>query len=108
MSAFIELFDRTYPAVRTALTTLPIDGDRRDDVLAASYLEVWWLAGCRTEPGLDVVEWIIGIARRRIGDTRLGPTSPVEPVEAAGRTPGYALRELAALLCRPVGTLEPG
>jgi hypothetical protein len=92
-SAFIELFDRTAVAVRTAL---PPGAGQWDEILAATYLEVWWLAGCHTGRDLDAVEWITGIARRRIAEVRIG----------AGHSPsGYARLELAALLRRPVDDL---
>jgi hypothetical protein len=100
-SAFAELYDRTSPAVRTAVAALSPDAGQRDEVIAASYLEVWWLAGCHTGHDLDAVEWITGIARRRIVDAGIGG----RPSSGGGTSPGYARLELAALLRRPADEL---
>ncbi|MEU8659406.1 hypothetical protein [Actinoplanes philippinensis] len=101
VSAFAQIIDRTSPAVQDLLTALPIDEGQRVELLAATYLEVWWLAGCHTESGLDVVEWIIDIARRRIADAPVSPGSSGETRDPGTARPGYASLELAALLRRP-------
>jgi hypothetical protein len=106
--AFAELFDRTSAEVRAVLAALPVGTGRRQEILAASYLEVWWLAGCHTGPVPDVVEWITGIARRKFAEAHAGGEPSSEPVGAGRTAPaGYALRELAALLRRPVAGLVP-
>lgn len=98
---------RTPLKIYRELRRRPIDDGRREDVLAASYLEVWWLAGRHTDP-FDIVEWIVGIARRRLPDACLGPDSPTAPVKTGGPVPGYASQELAAMLHRTVDIPEPG
>ncbi|MEU4419920.1 hypothetical protein AB0F81_04790 [Actinoplanes sp. NPDC024001] len=98
--AFVALFDRTSPAVSAEVAGLLPGTGQRCEVLAASYLEVWWLAGCHTEPGIDVVEWVKAIARRRIADIHISAEwDGVRP------RPSYAQLELAGLLRRPVDDL---
>ncbi|GIF43386.1 hypothetical protein [Actinoplanes xinjiangensis] len=104
-AAFIQLFDRTSAVIRTVVETLPLSAVQRDEILAASYLEVWWLAGCHIDPDLDVVEWITGIVRRRVAELRIGGRPLSEPRTAGGSPHGYARLELAALLHRPVDDL---
>ncbi|WP_433832472.1 hypothetical protein ACQP2E_16225 [Actinoplanes sp. CA-015351] len=98
--AFAALFDRTQADVRAVLSVLPPGSGQRDEVLAATYLEVWWLAGCHSEPDVDVVAWLFGIAQRRMAELRCR----VDGVVANPR-PSYAQLELAALLGRPVSSL---
>ncbi|MEV4277017.1 hypothetical protein [Actinoplanes xinjiangensis] len=105
--AFIELFDRTTATIRTVVAALPLGAAQRDEILAASYLEVWWLAGCHTDPDMDAIEWITGIVRRRFAELRIGGESLSEPRSAGGSPHGYARPELAALLHRPVDELMP-
>lgn len=93
--AFEELFTRTSGPVRAVLATLAVDAGQVAEILAASYVEVWWLAGCHTEPGVDAVGWITGIARRRAAEAGNAP--------AQASPYGYARLELAALLRHPVG-----
>ena len=102
-NAFAVLYDRTSNAVRAELAALSPEAGRRNEVLAASYLEVWWLAGCHPAPGpeLDVLLWIIGVVRRRIAETRAATGGT-----PAGRVrPSHAELELATLLQRPVTSL---
>ena len=95
--AFAELFVRTSQVVRDELVALPPGSGRRNAVFAATFLEVWWLAGCRPDPRLAVRDWILGIVRRRIADAGAGAAS------APGRAaePSYAELELVALLGGP-------
>ncbi|WP_328459588.1 hypothetical protein OHA21_27495 [Actinoplanes sp. NBC_00393] len=93
--AFLILLDRTSAAVHAVLAELP-PGYSRDEIFAASYLEVWWLAGCHIGPDLDVAAWITGIARRRIADVRTGPRPDRDQQQ-----PGYAQLEFAAMFHRP-------
>ncbi|MEU4427393.1 hypothetical protein AB0F81_42780 [Actinoplanes sp. NPDC024001] len=95
--AFLALVDRTSAAVRAVLAEIP-PGHGRNEILAASYLEVWWLAGCHLEADLDVTAWITGIARRRVADAGIDP-----PAQGERLGPGYAELEFAALFRRPVG-----
>jgi hypothetical protein len=41
------------------------DPGRAAAIVTATYVEVWWLAGCQTDPDADVVRWIREIAERR-------------------------------------------
>lgn len=97
LPAFAALFDRTSGAVRAELASL--SGTAAfSHVLASSYLEVWWLAGCHRAPGIDATSWIISIVRRRLGEAlRAMPGSP---------RPSYSELEMAALLRRPVSDLS--
>lgn len=100
--AFVALFDRTSGAARAELAAGLPDDRRVSEVLAATYVEVWWLAGCRREPETDGASWIAGILRRRITDAgRLVG----RPAALTGSRLSYAELELAALLQRPVDHL---
>jgi hypothetical protein len=90
--AFDALFTRTLPAARAVLTTHLPGADRAGEVLAASYVEVWWLAGCHRAPEVDVTTWITGIVRRRAAELPAGE----------GPRPSYAELEFAAILRRSV------
>ena len=90
--AFAMLFARTSEAARAELAAhLPSVG-RAGEVLAASYVEVWWLAGCHCSPDVDVTGWITGIVRRRVAELPAW----------GGPRPSYAELEFAAILRRPV------
>ena len=102
--AFVVLFDRTAATVGAGLTTRLGDPNKRTAILAATYVEVWWLAGCRSGAESDVSEWI-----RRILDRRVADADRATAQQADGEPrPGYAERELACLLDRPVERLWPG
>jgi hypothetical protein len=103
MPAFITLFDRTVEAVHAQVAAgVPEDG-RISEILAASYVEVWWLAGCRPAPEADVAGWITGIVRRRVADVGRGRAPHRE-----GLRPSTAELELASLLARPPGHFWQG
>ena len=90
--AFATLFARTSAAARAELVARLPDAGRADEILAASYVEVWWLAGCHRAPEVDVTTWITGIVRRRAAEL---PTWE-------GPRPSYAELEFAAILRRSV------
>ncbi|WP_052720957.1 hypothetical protein [Actinoplanes rectilineatus] len=100
--AFRALVERTSVAVGALLAELLPDCAWRDEILAATYLEVWWLAGCRIQPDVDATDWIVAIARRRAVETR----TDLEPDGEGPRT-GYAQREFATLLRSPAGPPRP-
>ena len=102
--AFVALFDRTVEAVRAELAALSDDA-RFGQVLASTYVEVWWLAGCHRAPGIDATDWLTGIVRRRIDDALRGTTRQGMDPAAQGPRPSYSELEMAALLRRPVGNL---
>lgn len=108
--AFVLLFDLTSGSVRAELVSRLPDADQAAVVFAATYVEVWWLAGCRSGSEIDVVQWVRQILYRRVADAHPG-AGRHRPPAAAGPgddpRPSYAERELAALLGRPVETLWP-
>jgi DNA-directed RNA polymerase specialized sigma24 family protein len=96
--AFRALVERTSMAVSAVLADLVSDREGRDEILAATYLEVWWLAGCHIQPDVDATNWIVGIARRRAAESH----ADLVPDRERPRT-GYAQLEFATLLRRPAG-----
>jgi hypothetical protein len=111
--AFVSLFDRTSDAVRAELALRLSDVDRAATVFAATYVEVWWLAGCHSGPELDAMEWIRQILRRRIADVEPNagqrlrmPPAASDPAVVDLR-PSCAQLELASLLGRPIARLWP-
>jgi hypothetical protein len=98
--AFVALFDRTSEAVRSQLAADLTETGLIRRVLAASYVEVWWLAGCHRAPDVDVIGWIAGIARRRTSEAVRVPADA-----ALGPRPTYAELEIVALLRRPLDRL---
>ena len=104
-AAFVALFDRTSATARAELASLP-DNAQSGRILAASYVEVWWLAGCHRAPEADATIWVTGIVRRRVEEalrsTRPGVDPPLtDPISS------YSELEIATLLRRPLGDL-PG
>jgi hypothetical protein len=97
VTAFRILVDRTAEHVRAALTELQLGRGGQDEILAATYLEVWWLAGCHDQPNTDVVGWIVGIAKRRAAKiaTDCGPDSE-------GTRTRHAQVEFAMLFHHPI------
>jgi hypothetical protein len=98
--AFVALFDRTSESVRVLLAADLTDAGQIRRILAASYIEVWWLAGCHQARDADVIGWITGIARRRTTEAVRVPADAV-----SGPRPTYAELELMALLRRPLDRL---
>lgn len=103
--AFVALFDRTSGAALAELAGGFPGGGRAGEILAASYVEVWWLAGCHRTPEVDVTSWITGIVRRRMADAARGTPRHGGHAAWEGPRPSYAELEVAALLRRPVGHL---
>jgi hypothetical protein len=107
---FVAVFDRTSEVVRAEVDALVLPGwTRADEVFAASYVEVWWLAGCHAAPPVDILRWITSIVRRRLADAQ--PPQPRAtnagwpPGAIPASRPSYAELELAALLGRPIDHL---
>ena len=105
--AFVSLFDRTSPAIRAELASRLPDVDRAAPVFAATYMEVWWLAGCHSDPDLDAVGWIRQILCRRIADLDLRAGPPTAADVATVLRPSCAELELASLLGQPVTRVRP-
>ena len=102
--AFALLFDRTAAVIAADLTTRIPDPRQRIAILAGTYVEVWWLAGCAGHAGADVTGWITGILDRRVTDACRAGGPRVQDWPGPGRVE----LELADLLGRPPGDLWPG
>jgi hypothetical protein len=109
--AFVLLFDRTADAIAAELAARLPEPGQRLPIFAATYVEAWWLAGCRgTVP--DVTHWLKRILDRRIADAHLTAAHGVDGKLPPGRVdgklpPGRAELELADLLGRPIALLWP-
>ncbi|MFD1364356.1 hypothetical protein [Actinoplanes sichuanensis] len=101
--AFAALVDRTAEILAADLTARLTEPRQRTAILAATYVEVWWLAGRRSDADADVKQWIGRILERRIADSCRVPTG------RAHHEPGHsrAEHELADLLDRPIDDLWP-
>ncbi|MEU4557500.1 hypothetical protein AB0F72_03880 [Actinoplanes sp. NPDC023936] len=106
--AFAILFDHTRDIVRSRIDSRLPDPRSVGAVFAATYVEVWWLAGCRTGRDEDVVAWINQIVGRRIADAR-PPSAPPERTsdEAVDFQYSRSVLELSSLLGRPADPLTP-
>jgi hypothetical protein len=113
-AAFVMLFDQTCGPVRDTLAARLPDPHWVSAVLAATYVEVWWLAGCRAGRHGEAVAWIDAIVQRRIGEVLRSEGRSDLSVSASGTAAvraRYAVLELAALLGRPAendGGHRPG
>jgi hypothetical protein len=92
-AAFTALYDDTFNCLRDGLDLRLGDTAWADGVLAATYVEIWWLAGGHTHPASDAVAWMNDIVERRVAE---GPpvswcaeTGPAHLVRK-GRTGGPA------------------
>jgi len=82
----------------------PAPGARpRVQILAATYVEVWWLAGCHRGEEPDVWRWIRGILDRRIADAHRATSRHLE----GEPRPSRSELELADLLSQPIDRLWP-
>jgi hypothetical protein len=108
--AFVTLFDHTRDTVRAGIDSRLRDPQSAAAVFAATYVEVWWLAGCHTGPDVDVIAWIDRIVERRSAEAGPDPDPPApseEPGPADAADPQHlrAALELSSLLGRPVDPL---
>ncbi|WIM97324.1 hypothetical protein ACTOB_000832 [Actinoplanes oblitus] len=101
--AFAALFDRTAKDLAADLTARLPEPRQRIAILAATYVELWWLAGCRSDAESDTAQWINRIMDRRIADWRRDPAVPPHHESGLSR----AEHELAELLGRPIEDLWP-
>ena len=102
VTAFAALFDRTSEAARAELAAgLPGAGE----ILAASYVEVWWLAGCLRTSKTDATGWITGIVRRRAAEAGRAIQRQGRAAALEDPRPSPAELEVASLLRRPVDRL---
>jgi hypothetical protein len=111
-NAFVELFDRLSGPLRDGLGARLADPPCAEIIITATFVEVWWLAGCHSGPETDVVAWINRIVDRRVGELRPLAAQFVYQADFSQLTPGVlatmrarrAELELAALLGRPDDT----
>lgn len=76
-NAFAELFDRVSGPLSSGLRSQVPDPVRAAGIVAGTFVEVWWLAGCHVAADTDVLAWINEIVRRRVADSRSpGPGAP--------------------------------
>ena len=95
--AFTRLYDALLPDVTAIVRPLQQDPGRRDEVVAATFVEAWQSADLYTKPGTDVAAWIDGIAARRAAESDDPESYPSNAVYPPGT-------ELGALLeTRPSG-----
>lgn len=97
--AFASLYERSVDLVRQDLAAELPDSRQAAGVLAHTYVEVWWLAGCYTGTGTNVVPWIRQIAGRRAVEARMLGKRRSDAADPP--SPTIAERELAALLGEP-------
>lgn len=101
--AFAGLVDRTAKKLAADLAARLAEPRPRTVILAATYVEVWWLAGCRSDADADVAQWISRILERRIADSCRVSTDRAHHDPEHSR----AEHELAGLLDRPIDDLWP-
>lgn len=68
--AFRTLYERFHRPVETHVRHLPLAADV-PSIVAATFVEVWWLA--RHHTGTEVRGWVLGIADRRAADRHGSP-----------------------------------
>jgi len=64
--AFVELFDLLSGPLYDRLRSRLSDPPRAAAIITATFVEVWWLAGCHAGPDADVMMWINLIVERRV------------------------------------------
>ena len=77
--AFVELFDQCSHLVAADVREQVPDRPRVAGVLAGTFVEVWWLAGCHVDPDTDVMMWLGEIVQRRIADCRPAAAPSSDP-----------------------------
>jgi DNA-directed RNA polymerase specialized sigma24 family protein len=104
-SALAELYRIVSADVRVQVEhTLPDPGDV-DAVMAATFVEVWWLARGHAGSHLDVRVWIRAIASRRAGDRHRNNAAGGSPDHVSGSctrrdaTVSQVQDETTAMMC---------
>lgn len=69
-SAFVMLYDAMSSHVRRQALAELSSGNAADAVVAATFLQVWWLAPLHNPDDADAPAWITAIAAGRIADRR--------------------------------------
>ena len=100
-AAFVELFDRLSGPLYDRLRSRLSDPPRAAATITATFVEVWWLAGCHAGPDADVMVWINQIVERRVKKSEPTAAMVTGPAGLASVGSRSADLELAALLGRP-------
>jgi DNA-directed RNA polymerase specialized sigma24 family protein len=92
-NAFVLLYDATSGQVRQQVRAALSAGDAVDAVVAATFLQVWWLAPLYNPDDADVPAWISAIVSGRIADRQRNAvfTPPAADVPEQQRVPWSAL-----------------
>lgn len=92
-TAFVLLYDAMSGRVRRQVAAAMASGDAVDAVVAATFLQVWWLAPLYRSDDADVPAWISGIAASRIADRQANamPMQSHAEVDAQQRSPSSEL-----------------
>lgn len=91
-SAFAVLYDAMSSQVRGQALAALSSGDAVDAVVAATFLQVWWLAPLYNPDRADVATWISAVAAERIADRRRhAPAPSAADVDAQQRSPWSVL-----------------
>ncbi len=112
-TAFVALYDAMVSQVRQQATAELSAGDAVDAVVAATFLQVWWLAPLYYAEDTDVPAWISAIAAGRIADRRRNAVfTPVVAGPAHERLPWSVLsgaydETVAVVLARLLGRRGP-
>ncbi len=80
--AFALLYDALSGEVRQQVRAVLSAGDAVDAVVAATFLQVWWLAPLQDPDDEDVPAWICAIASGRIADRQRNAMSTPPVVHA--------------------------
>ena len=76
--AFAEFIEHVSGPVGRRVRRQVADPHRFADIVAGTFIEVWWLAGGHVDPDTDVVMWINEIVRRRVANSRSPASSPTD------------------------------
>jgi DNA-directed RNA polymerase specialized sigma24 family protein len=92
-TAFVLLYDAMSGQVRRQVAAALASGDAVDAVVAATFLQIWWLAPLYRPDDADVPAWISGIAASRIADRQANamPMQSRADVDAQQRSPSSEL-----------------
>ena len=82
-TAFVTLYEALSSQVRKQALAALSSGSAADAVVAATFLQIWWLAPLHSPDDADVPAWITAIAAGRIADRRRN--SAPTPADADGQ-----------------------
>lgn len=83
--AFVMLYDAMSGHVRRQALAELSSANAADAVVAATFLQVWWLAPLHNPDDADVPAWITAIAAGRIADRRRNPAPAPSAADADGQ-----------------------